>query len=89
MNTLAVLVPVFGVLGVGIGMAAAYGVSRANRRIHFVEETNLDTELANLDIDVTGSETCIECGDSIDPDEVGAIVLEDGEYKIVCNKRLH
>lgn len=85
MNTLAVLIPAFGVLGVGIGTAAAYRVSQGNRRIHFVEEDNLETELAHFDIDVEGAEECVECGDEINPEEIGAIVLEDGEYRVVCD----
>lgn len=85
MNNLAVLIPMFGLLGVGVGTAAAYSVSQGSRRIHFVEENNLETELSQLDIDVGGSEQCVECGNVIDPDEVGAIVLEEGEYQVVCD----
>jgi hypothetical protein len=83
MSTLLVLASF---LGVGIGLAAAYGATHKQRRIHFVERDNLQKELDNLEIDVKRSETCVECGEEIDPDEVGAIVQVDGEYQVVCNK---
>lgn len=73
-------------LGAGIGMAAAYGVSKANRRVHFVKRDKLNQELDNLDIQVSSGETCVVCHDELDPDDVGAIVREEGEYKVVCNK---
>lgn len=73
-------------IGAGIGMAAAYGVTKANRRVHFVERDNLNQELDNLDIQVSPGETCVVCGDELDPDDVGAIVRDEGQYKTVCNK---
>lgn len=73
-------------IGAGIGMAAAYGVTRASSRIHFVERNNLTEELDNLDIQVGSAETCVVCGDELVPEDVGAIVQEGGDYKAVCNK---
>lgn len=74
------------ILGVGIGLTAAYGVTHRQKRIHFVERDNLQTELENLDIEVSGSEVCVECGDELQPDEVGAIIQEDGEYRAICDQ---
>lgn len=83
MSSLQILAPL---AGVGIGMAAAYGVKRRNRRIHFVEQENLQNELDHFDIDVGPAETCVECGDELEPDDVGAVVRVEGEYKLVCQK---
>lgn len=83
MNSLLILAPVF---GAGIGLTMAYGVTHRNRRIHFVERDNLNRELENLDINVGHAETCIECGDDLDPEDVGAVVRESDEYRVVCNK---
>lgn len=65
----------------------AYGVTHKNRRIHFVERSNLKTELNKFDITVGPAETCVECGDELDPEDVGAVVREDGEYSVICNKQ--
>lgn len=85
MSSALVLAPV---LGAGIGLAAAYGVTQRqrNRRIHFVESDNLEDELDTLDISVGAAETCVECGDEVTPEEVGALIREDGEYRVICNK---
>lgn len=84
MNSFLALVPL---VGVGVGLATAYGVTHRDRRIHFVERKNLETELTNLSIDVNRAETCIECGDEIDPEDIGAIVRENGGYRTVCEKQ--
>lgn len=83
MSSLLVLIPA---LGVGIGLATAYGVTHTDRRIHFVEKENLNEELEDLDIRVGHADTCGECGDEIDPDDVGAIVRNNGEYKVICSR---
>lgn len=83
MNTFLILAPV---VGAGIGLAAAFGVANRKERIHFVKRDNLNAELDDLDIDVGPAETCIVCGDELDPEDVGAIVREDGEYRVVCAK---
>lgn len=85
MSSLEILVPL---AGAGIGMAAAYGATHKpwSKRIHFVERDSLQSELEDLDVDVAGSETCVECGDEIAPDEIGAVVRVDGEYQVVCDK---
>lgn len=83
MNSLLVLAPM---IGVGIGLLAAVGVTRRNRRIHFVERDNIESELDDLDVSIGGGETCVECGDELDPGDVGAIVKEEGRYRAVCNK---
>lgn len=83
MNSLLILAPL---LGVGIGAAAAFGVSGRNKRIHFVERGNLDSELDDLEIEVENTEVCVECGDEVDPESVGAIVREGDEYRAICNK---
>lgn len=83
MISLLVLAPL---IGIGIGLVAAVGVTRRNRRIHFVERDNLESELDDLDVSIGGAETCVECGDELDPKDVGAIVRKDGEYRVVCNK---
>lgn len=68
-------------------MAAAYGVSRrSNKRIHFVESDNLNDELDELEIEVNESERCAECGREVDPGNVGAIIRQDDEYRVVCEK---
>lgn len=64
----------------------AYGVTHRNRRIHFVERDNLKTELDNLNITLKHAEMCVECGEELEPADVGAVVREDGVYKAVCNK---
>lgn len=85
MNSLLVLAPL---AGAGIGLAAAHGVARTDKRIHFVERNNLNEELDDLDIDVGHPERCVECGDEIDPNDVGAIIRENGEYRVICNKSM-
>lgn len=82
MNTLLILAPL---VGVGIGLASAYQVTRGQKRIHFVEEKNLQSEIDDLDIEVAGSETCGECGDEIEPSEIGAVVRDGEEYVIICD----
>jgi len=84
MNSLLVLAPMF---GAGIGMAAGYGVTHRNRdrRIHFVDRGDMESELSDLDISVKSAETCVECGDDVGPGDVGAFVKEDGGYRAVCN----
>lgn len=83
MNSLLILAPF---IGFGIGSVAAYSYTRKDRRIHFVDRDNLKTELAELDIEVGSSETCVVCGDEVEPEDVGSIVKTDGEYKVVCQK---
>lgn len=83
MNSLLILAPL---VGVGIGLATAYGMTHRNRRIHFVERDNLQGEMDNLGIQAERSEACLECTDSLEPEEVGAVVREEGEYRVVCNK---
>lgn len=85
MISLLTLLPV---IGAGIGMAAAYGVTHSplNKRIHFVKRGNLQSELDDLDLGVEGSEICCECGDAISQTDIGAIVQEEDGYKIVCSK---
>lgn len=74
------------VVAVGIGTAAAYSATHGTKRIHFVERESLNSEIDNLDIEVGHSDTCVVCGDEVDPENVGAIVREDGEYRVVCTK---
>jgi len=83
METLLILVPL---LGAGIGSAAAFGATRRKRRIHFVEQNELEQELTDLDIEVSHQETCMMCGDDIEPDQIGAVVRDGDEYKVVCDK---
>lgn len=68
------------------GVAAAYGVAKKpwKKRLHVVERDNLESELEDLDIEPV--EECSECGEEIQPEEIGAVVRQDGEYKIVCDK---
>lgn len=83
MNSLLVLGPI---IGAGIGMAAGYGVTHQSKRIHFVESEDLDKEMESLDIEVNETETCLVCGDELDSNHVGALVRENGEYRVVCDK---
>lgn len=71
----------------GIGLTAAYAQSRNKRRIHFVENNELGDELDNLEIEVDAPEECLVCGDNLDPEDVGAVVRKDDEYKAVCEKQ--
>lgn len=73
---------------VGIGLATALTVSNKNeRRIHFVEDNDFSDELDDLDIEVSGSEECMVCGDELESEDVGAVVRKEGEYRAVCGKR--
>lgn len=85
MSSALVLAPV---LGVGIGIAAAYGVTHrpSNRRIHFVERDNLEEELASLDVSVEDEETCMVCGEAVTAEEVGALVREGGRYRMIHDR---
>lgn len=85
MNSTLILAPV---LGAGIGLAAAYAATHKpfRKRIHFVKRENLQSELENLDINVEEGERCVDCGERIKPEEIGAVVREGNEYKIVGNK---
>lgn len=83
MQLTLLLVPL---IGVGIGTAAAYGATHRNKRIHFVQRDNLNQELESLDIDVSKTTTCAVCGDEINPEDVGAMVRDNGDFKMVCNK---
>lgn len=83
MNTFLILAPM---VGAGIGLAAAIGVANRERRIHFVKREQLNEELDDLDIDIGPAETCVECGDELEPEDVGAIVRVDGEYRVLCSK---
>ncbi|MFP9192993.1 hypothetical protein ACLI4Q_15235 [Natrialbaceae archaeon A-CW1-1] len=87
MNSLLALLPF---IGAGVGMAAAYGVTHRpfNKRIHFVKRENLQSQLDDLDIEVEGSETCLECGRQIQQNNIGAIVQHEGDYKAVCDKTI-
>ncbi|MDZ7730934.1 MAG: hypothetical protein U5K37_08535 [Natrialbaceae archaeon] len=73
------------IAGVAIGIAGAYAQANPSltRRLHFVERENLDSELDRFDIDVDASESCMECGDEIDPSEIAAVVNIEGEYRFV------
>ena len=84
MNSLVFLAPLF---GAGMGMAAAYGTTHSpmNKRIHFVERDNLESELEEFDVDFEETEVCGECGSRISPDEIGTIVKTDGDYKVICD----
>ena len=84
MIPIEILVPI---IGAGFGMAAAYGATHKplSKRIHFVSRDNLKSELEDLEINIESGETCVECDDEIGTDEIGAVVREKGEYKIVCN----
>lgn len=84
MISLQILAPI---LGVGIGATAAYGATHSdwNRRIHFVKRENLQSEIDELDIEVAAKETCVECQEEISPDEIGAVVRDDGDYRVVCD----
>jgi hypothetical protein len=83
MSSFLILAPFF---GAGIGLAAAYGITQKDRRIHFVERDNLNEEVEDLDIEIKSSETCVECGDEVNPENVGALVRDNGEYRVVCDK---
>lgn len=85
MSSALVLVPF---IGVGIGIAAAYGVTHKDRhrRIHFVERENLEEELDSLDITLGGEETCPVCGEEVSPGEVGALVRDNGHYKVIHDR---
>lgn len=86
MSSLQVLAPF---VAAGIGTAAAYGATHREeltKRIHFVQEDNLSSELEDLDIEIDATETCVECGDEIPKDDIGAFVRVDGGYKAVCDK---
>lgn len=73
----------------GIGMAAAYGVTHKDweTHLHFVQRSNLEEELEDLEIELEALEVCVECGDTISPEEIGTVFLDEGEYKVVCDKR--
>jgi len=75
-------------LGAAIGTAAAYGATQKewHKRVHFVQRNNLESEIEDLDIEIKEGETCTECGASIEPEEIGLVYREDGEYKTVCNR---
>lgn len=85
MSSMQILAPI---VGAGIGIAAAYGATHKpwKKRVHFVERDNLESELEELDIEISGVETCELCGDEIPVEDIGAIVLDEGEYKIICDK---
>lgn len=87
MSNWLVLAPI---VGVGIGMAAAYGAKHGEleQRIHFASKQTLQEELDELDIELQEGETCEVCGDSISPDEIGTVYLDGGEYRIVCDKQI-
>ena len=75
-------------LGAAIGTAAAYGATQKEelrKRLHFVENDELQSELKKLDIDIDERETCVECGDRIAPHEIGLVFRENGDYHIVCD----
>lgn len=84
MNSLLLLAPI---AGVGIGTVAAYGATHSDlsKRLHFVQRENLESELDDIGVDLGAAETCVECGDEIDPSEIGAVVRIEGEYKVVCD----
>jgi hypothetical protein len=84
MELTLLLVPL---IGAGIGTAAACGATHRNRRIHFVKRENLDQELESLDVDVSNTSACTMCGDEVSPEDVGAVVKDNGDFKIVCDKR--
>jgi|AntDeeMetagen285_2_1112576.scaffolds.fasta_scaffold18479_1 hypothetical protein len=81
MNPTLLLVPL---LGLGVGMATAYGVQNRQRRLHFVERDDLDEEIDELGVEVTHDEVCMECGEEIKQGEVGALVKENGHYRPIC-----
>lgn len=83
MNSFLILAPL---VGAGIGLAAAVGVANKQGRIHFVKRDQLNEELDDLDIHVGPAETCVECGDELGPEDVGAIVQVNGEYQVLCSK---
>lgn len=87
MNAWLILAPF---MAVGIGTAAAYTATHRdwNKRIHFVKRGNLQSELSNLEIDIEEAETCVECGDEIQPEDIGAVIRVDSGYRIVCDKRM-
>ena len=72
---------------VGVGLTAAYSVSRENRRIHFVEKNDISEELDDLEIEVSAGEECLVCGGELDAEDVGAVVKRGTEYRAVCSKR--
>jgi len=74
------------IIAIGVGAAAGYSATHQNKRIHFVERENLTSELDDLDIELGQSDRCAVCGEEVNPDNVGAIVREEGEYVIVCDK---
>lgn len=74
------------VLAAGVGGAAAYGVTHRQKRIHFVEEDNLSKELEEFDVSIGQAETCGVCGDEVDSENVGALVRDGDEYRIICDK---
>jgi len=82
MESLMLLAPL---IGLGVGTAAGYGVSRRNRRIHFVEGKDLPGELDEFDIDIDEVETCAVCGEEVNPENIGALVRENGDYRVVCD----
>lgn len=85
MSSLQLLAPL---VGAGIGAVAAYGATHRplNKRIHFVDRGNLESELDDLDIDVAGAETCAVCEREIQPSEIGAVVREDDDYRVICDR---
>jgi len=72
--------------GVGVGLTAAYTVTNQDRRIHFVEQNDLNDELDDLEINVDSGEHCVVCGDEVEPSNVGAVVRYDDDYRVVCDK---
>lgn len=74
------------IVAVGIGTALAYRTTHKNKRIHFVERESLDSELKSFDIEVGQTDSCIVCDDEVNPENIGALVQEGDEYRVVCDK---
>lgn len=77
------------VIGIGLGSTTAYGISRSRRkkRIHFCKAENLEKELDRFDIELAQKDRCTVCGEEINPEDMGSIIENNGEYFAICNEQ--
>lgn len=74
-------------IGLSLGGAAAYGVTRIRRpHYHFALRETLSKDLSDLGVSLDSRPVCVVCGDPVTPRNLGAFVEVEGEYKHVCDK---